>query len=155
MTVIPDGTLPAKQYGGNSNQAPKQSHRRNEMELDNGSRILTVSVRWMARVTGLLLIGMVMLFAIGEGIPSLTGHPPAVQVELIAMGLMLVGFALGWHWEAAGGGLALGGFLTFCGAELVTNGKLPGGAIPLLVIPGVLFLISYWLKSQAKDAQEN
>jgi hypothetical protein len=125
------------------------------MVTEGVKRNISTGVRWLARGTGTFLIGMVALFAVGEGIPDLTGQPAAVQAELFALGLMLVGFALGWRWEAVGGGLALGGFITFCGAELLANGRLPGGAIPLLCIPGLLFLISYLLNAHPNGAEEN
>ena len=38
------------------------------------------------------------------------------------------------------------GFGVFLATEMVVNGKPPGGAIPLFLIPGVLFLISFGLR---------
>ena len=55
---------------------------------------------------------------------------------------MLVGFLAGWRWEAGGGVMAVAGFTLFLGTELAVNGKPPGGAFPLFLIPGVLLLIS-------------
>jgi hypothetical protein len=39
------------------------------------------------------------------------------------------------------------GFLLFLGTKLAVNGKRPGGAIPLFLIPGVLLLISAGLEA--------
>lgn len=39
------------------------------------------------------------------------------------------------------------GFLLFLGTEFAVNGKPPGGAIPLFLIPGVLLLISAGLEA--------
>lgn len=100
-------------------------------------------LRWSARVTGLLLVAMVLLFAIGEGVPNISRQPVPVQLGFFAMGLMLVGFLVGWRWEGVGGGLALAGFATFLAVELATNGRPPGGAIPWFVVPGLLYLFSY------------
>jgi hypothetical protein len=44
------------------------------------------------------------------------------------------------------------GFLLFLGTELAVNGKPPGGAIPLFLIPGVLLLISAGLEAYQRRA---
>ena len=105
-------------------------------------RIL-LALPWSARITGLMLVGMVLLFIVGEGPPNPLNAPPSVQVEFLGMGLMLAGFLLGWRWEALGGILAVTGFAAFVVTELVVNGRPPGGAILFFVIPGILFLASY------------
>jgi len=110
------------------------------------SQWLCFSVRWAARITGLLLIGLVLLIAIGEGgPPNILAQPLPVQIEFVAMFLMLAGFLIGWRWEAVGGISALAGFLLFLEAELFVNGKPPGGAIPLFAVPSVLLLLSFGL----------
>ena len=108
---------------------------------------ITAAVRWAARITGALLVGLFVLIAIGEGgPPNILGRPVPVQLESAGMLMMLVGFLVGWRWEAVGGVLAIAGFGTFLVTEMVVNGKPPGGAIPLFLIPGVLFLISFGLR---------
>jgi hypothetical protein len=53
--------------------------------------------RWAARITGFLLVGLVVLMMIGEGgPPNILTQPPPVQVESVGMLLMLAGFLLGW-----------------------------------------------------------
>ena len=100
-------------------------------------------LRWSARITGLLLAGMVLIFVIGEGPPNPFKQPPSVQVEFLGMILMVVGFLAAWRWEGIGGLLAVIGFALFAATELIVNGRPPGGAIPLFAIPGVLYLLSY------------
>ncbi len=100
-------------------------------------------VRWSARISGLLLVGLVLLIIVGEGLPNPFRQPPAVQVEFLAMFLMLGGFLAGWRWELLGSALALGGVALFFLVEMVVNGRPPGGAIPLFVVPGALLLASY------------
>ncbi len=99
--------------------------------------------RWSARITGLLLVCMVVIFAIGEGLPKLFPQPPSVVTEFIAMFLMLVGFLAGWRWEVAGGFLAISGFAIFSVTEMIASGKPPHGALLLFVVPGVLYLATY------------
>jgi hypothetical protein len=105
---------------------------------------ILLGLRWSARITGLLLAGMVLLFFMaGEGPPNPFNQPPPVQIEFLGMGLMVSGFLLGWCWEGVGGLVALIGFLVFSATELAVNGVPPHGAIPLFAVPAVLFLLTY------------
>ncbi len=99
-------------------------------------------LRWSARVTGLLLVGMVLILVAGEGPPNPFRQPPSVEVEFLAMILMVAGFLAGWRWEAVGGLLAVIGFALFAATEVIVNKQPPGGAIPLFAVPGVLYLLS-------------
>jgi len=109
---------------------------------------LGLSVRWAARISGLLLVGLVTLIMVGEGgPPNFLAQPLPVQLEFVGIFLIMAGFLVGWRWEAVGGVAAVVGFLAFLGTELVVNGKPPGGAIPLFLIPAILLLISYALNA--------
>ena len=120
------------------------------------NRWIGASVRWAARISGLLLVGLVLLIAIGEGgPPNILAQPLPVQIEFAAMFLMLVAFLVGWRWEAVGGVAAIAGFLLFLATELVVNGKPPGGAISLFAIPGVLLLISSGLGVASRKPADN
>ena len=101
-----------------------------------------LGLRWSARITGLLLAGMVLLFMIGEGPPNPWKQPPRVQVEFLGMALMVAGFLAGWRWAGAGGLVAVIGFVVFAATEFIVHGRPPGGAIPLFAVPGVLYLLS-------------
>jgi peptidoglycan/LPS O-acetylase OafA/YrhL len=101
------------------------------------------ALRWSARTSGLLLVGMVLIFLVGEGPPNPFRQPPSVQVEFLGMILMVAGFLAGWRWEALGGLLAVTGFAAFAATEVIVNHSPPGGAIPLFAVPGLLFLLSY------------
>ncbi len=100
-------------------------------------------LHWSARISGLLLVGLVVAITIGHGgSPNVFQAPPPVQIEFCGLFLGLAGFLLGWRWEGLGGIVASSGFAVFCATELIVNGKPPGGAIPLFVVPAVLFLAS-------------
>ena len=116
--------------------------------------LLAIVIRWTARTTGVLLVLTVALFTVAEGAPNVFRQPAAVQLEFLAMVLMLLGFFLGWHWEGFGGIVAVAGFVFFFCVELLANGKPPGGAIPFFAIPGVLFLISYGLRRRLRHSAE-
>ena len=61
---------------------------------------ILLGVRWLARITGLLFVALVLVFMVGEGPPNQFKMPPLVLAEFFAMFLMLTGFLLGWRWEA-------------------------------------------------------
>lgn len=104
---------------------------------------LRFAFHWSARLTGLLLVGMILLFIIGEGPPNpLRGTLP-VRVESFGLFLVLAGCLAGWRWEGLSGVMIVAGFMAFLITELIVNHKPPGGAIPLFVIPGLLYLVSW------------
>jgi hypothetical protein len=108
-------------------------------------------VRWSARVTGLLLVGLVLAIVIGEGgPPNVFRQPTPVQLELGAMALMLVGMVLGWLREGLGGLLVLIGLAAFNAVELAVNGLPARGAFPLFAVPGILFLLSAFLQRKRR-----
>jgi hypothetical protein len=74
-------------------------------------------VKWAARLLGLLGFAFVLMFILAEGFPPVWKQPPAVQVELGAMILMLIGLLLGWKRELAGATLIAAGWLIFGIAE--------------------------------------
>src|SRR5690349_7396033 len=48
--------------------------------------------RWTARVFGSLLFAFFGFFILAEGLPAIASQPEGVQLNFIALGLMLVGF---------------------------------------------------------------
>jgi peptidoglycan/LPS O-acetylase OafA/YrhL len=100
-------------------------------------------VHWSARVTSLLLLGLVIVIFIGHGGPHNTFRQPTrVQLEFAALGFMLLGLVVGWVREGLGGLLVLLGLAALNAVELTVNGRLALGAFPLFAIPGALFLLS-------------
>src|SRR5208283_5510542 len=93
-------------------------------------------VHWSARVTSLLLFGLVIVIVIGHGgPPNVFRQPTPVQLEFAAMGLMLLGMAVGWLREGLGGLLVLLGLAAFNTVELTVNGRPALGAFPLFAVP--------------------
>jgi hypothetical protein len=109
---------------------------------------LHLSLRWTARVTSLLLFGIVMLFLFAEGgPPNVFKQIRPVQLELTALGLVMLGFIVGWVREGLGGSMVLLGVAAFQAVELSVNGRV----MPFLlfvVIPGILFVLSALLDRQ-------
>jgi hypothetical protein len=105
-----------------------------------------IVLRWIARIIGIALLGLVAAFAIGEGVPNpLRGSLPE---KLCHVGLltMIVGQILAWKWEGLGSLLILGGFALFA----IVNHGVPLNIVfgPWLVT-GLLYLVIWlcWLTS--------
>ena len=109
-------------------------------------------VHWSARVTSLLLFGLVVVVVIGQGGPPNIFHQPTpVQLEFVALGLMLLGLVLGWVREGIGGLLVLLGLAALNTVELAVNGRPAVGAFPLFALPGALFLFSALLRRRGRN----
>ena len=73
----------------------------------NTTRLLAAACRWTARIIGTVLVLMIVLLAIGEGMPNPFTQPISVQVGFLALALVIIGILGGWRWELAGGTLSL------------------------------------------------
>ncbi len=95
--------------------------------------------RWMARVVGALILAFVSLHVAVEGPPDVVNISPREWLLWGGFGGSLVGFALLWKWELAGGITALSGMTLFYSMNYALSGKFPGGWIfPLFFLPGFL-----------------
>jgi hypothetical protein len=114
----------------------------------NTLKLLTASCRWIARVTGALLVILIVVIATGEGMPNPFTQPPAVQIGFLALAMIMIGILAGWRWELAGGIISLAGWYLFVGS--VVGVKRLNVFISLLALPGILYLISAWLRRHNK-----
>ena len=121
--------------------------------MKTNAHFLTI-IRWIARISGLLLVGFTIFMAVGYSLeerqrhpdaPFLSGLAPLVIITFIVWGLGLVGLLLGWWKEKQGGFLSLACFiLVFILSLLNREGR--SALRPMLVfsIPSVLFIF-HWL----------
>ena len=86
----------------------------------NTTRLLAAACRWTARILGTLLVLMIVLIAVGEGMPNIFTQPMPVQIGFLAMALIMIGILAGWRWGLAGGILSLAGWVLF----VVTAGSV-------------------------------
>ena len=101
------------------------------------------ATRWTGCITGTALILLFVVFALGLGLPPLGN----LNASFLAIGVMLVGFALMWWHDLAGGILSLVGIGLFYVLEFAANGHAPGGWVfPLCFVPGVLGIMSWTLR---------
>jgi hypothetical protein len=109
------------------------------------SKLLTAVCRWMARIIGSLLVVLVVIIAIGEGMPNPFTQPALVQVGFLALAMIMIGILGGWRWELAGGVISLAGWCLFVGSVTDFRRGL-NWFIWILAMPGFLFVISALLK---------
>jgi hypothetical protein len=98
-------------------------------------------------------MGVVLLFAFGEGLNL--SHFTARELVLFAffpIGVCL-GMALAWRWEGFGGGLTVASLAAFYLAQRLTSSSFPRGfAFVALAAPGFLFLLCWlWARSTTKQ----
>ena len=110
----------------------------------NTGKISAAACRWTARLLGALLVIMIIVIAIGEGMPNPFTQPFDVQLGFFALTLIVLGILVGWRWELAGGVLSLAGWCLFFGS--VIGIKRLNVFVSLLALPGILYLISARLR---------
>ncbi|MCA9075160.1 MAG: hypothetical protein KDA93_09010 [Planctomycetaceae bacterium] len=98
-------------------------------------------IRWAARALGMLIVGMVVVMAVGQGVDptKFNGIELGMLISLLAA---LVGMVALWWREGIGGAISLAGMIAFNGLNFAASGKFPGGPVfPVCFLPGVLSLI--------------
>lgn len=84
---------------------------------------------------------MIVVIAVGEGMPNPLTQPPAVQIGFLALALIMIGILAGWRWELAGGVVSLAGWCLFVGAVTHFPRGL-NGFMWALAAPGLLYVVS-------------
>ncbi len=98
------------------------------------------AARWTARVLGTLLLGIYCLFVIGEGLPPIGSQPEGVQLSFVAVGLMLLGFVVGWKKEGTAALLIASGWTLWHIAE----GRISLNAFQTPLPVAVLYGLCWW-----------
>ena len=104
---------------------------------------LAKPLRWIARLLGLVSVGIMLTFMIGEGFNPLHFTPREWALCLCFPIGLLAGLLLAWRWELAGGLVAVLSLLTFYALHFAFSGGLPRGwAFLALAAPAFLSLAS-------------
>ena len=109
--------------------------------------------RWIARIFSGIVLLFVSVFLImhfiGGSEPSSGPLEASDNFATATSMVLLVGLAIGWKWELAGGGLILIGCVVF----QLQSGKF-FMQLPLLLVPlaGILLLVSWGLRRNSKAA---
>jgi hypothetical protein len=100
-------------------------------------------MRWIARGLSVMVIGFVLLFLFGEGLPPIT-----VLHIFFPFGVML-GLILSWFFEGTGSTLTIASIIAFYLVHYFSEGKLPGGPFFMITgVPSVFFLVSMFIRKQ-------
>jgi hypothetical protein len=92
-----------------------------------------------------LLVLIIVLLAIGEGMPNPFTQPMSVQVRFLALALVMVGLLGAWRWELAGGTLSLVGWSLFVVAVMHPPRGL-SWFVSALALPGALYVAGALLR---------
>lgn len=77
--------------------APPESEQKHR--LGRGMARVVSIARWTARFFSILLLLFYGFFMLAEGLPAIMTQPAGVQAGFLALGLMLLGFVIGWRRE--------------------------------------------------------
>ena len=102
--------------------------------------VVMLVARWLARLAGVLMIGLFILLAVGEGPP-----PLRVWVSPIMLGMLtaMAGMVVGWWREGLGGTIVVAAGVGMYAYHLLVWHRWLGGAFPFFFVPGILLLLSY------------
>jgi len=100
------------------------------------------TLRWIARITGGILLLLILTFMIGEGFPNPINLTVDEQKAMAALFMMEVGIIVAFKWELPGSILAIAGYLFFA---FIEKNIIIGPVFPFFFIVGALFLFCWWL----------
>lgn len=115
---------------------------------------LASGILWGARIMGLLLVLLFLIFAFGKGMPNLLNLQINEAFMFLALFTMLAGILAAFKWEGVGGILMIDGFILFMVVEYFSSGSLEvGGIFYLFPLNGLMFLFYWWqnYKEQLKQ----
>jgi hypothetical protein len=101
-----------------------------------------VIVRGLARFVSVLSMGLLVVFAVGGGVPNPLDLPLREALALNCLGGILIGLAIAFWNEILGAGIALGSWVVFQAIEIGANDHPAFNvAFAAMVAPAVLYLI--------------
>ena len=101
---------------------------------------LILTMRWVARALGTLLLAFYCFFILAEGLPPIAAQPEGVQLNFVALGLMLAGFAAGWKREGTAALLITSGWALWQISENAIRWNLFQTPLPV----GMLYGFCWW-----------
>lgn len=115
---------------------------------------LILACRWIARILGICILGIFVVFFIGEGGMNPFNLSITELLMTFCILIVLVGIPFAWKKEGLGGAMIVGGMILFYLINLISSGKFPGGWVfPIVFVPGILFLIC-WFDEKKKTVVE-
>ena len=104
--------------------------------------VLVTTLRWLARISGLLIAGMYALMVIGEFTHPHSNAPSTIieWTGIVLLSATCAGMLLGWRWELPGAILSLVALVIF---TLIIHMRYHT-ILFVFATPGILFLAD-WL----------
>lgn len=108
---------------------------------DRVSPILVI--RWLARITSLASISMLLLFALGgEESLQFNNSREVLGFTFFPIGIV-AGMIVGWKWELTGGLVSILSLIGFYIWQFMPAGEIPAGPwFMIFTSPAVLFLVA-------------
>ena len=112
-------------------------------------------LRWIARITGILIVAFTLFFFIGEVFEgqqrhagsALASYTPLILIIFVIWGIALAGLILALWKEGLGGGISLVSYILVYILNLFNKeASMRGNAITIFLIfsiPSILYLV-YW-----------
>lgn len=108
------------------------------------------SIRWIARVMGFCVVGLVVVFFIGEGGFNPLRATRHESLQMLSVLLTCAGLLAAWRWELFGGGLAVGGMLLFYVLDFAAQGHFPRGWVfGAIGLNGMLFILAWLISTRS------
>lgn len=89
---------------------------------------------------GALMVLLLVVFAVGEGLPHPAQLDGGGKLGFIAAGIMALGVVAAWRSDGLGGLLILIGYGIFA----ASNGRIVVGLFALFPVAGLLHMIYWW-----------
>jgi hypothetical protein len=99
-----------------------------------------VATRWTARVLGTLLLAFYGFFVLAEGLPPIASQPEGVQLNFVALGLMLGGFVVGWKREGTAALLIASGWTLWH----ISEGRMDWNVFQTPLPVAALYAVCWW-----------
>ncbi len=116
------------------------------------------AVQWCARVIGVLIIVLFLVFGIGEGLPGDGGWMPASEWTMFIFipAMVAAGIIAAWWKPVLGGYLIIAGVVLFNLVDMIafSGDQFLNLDFGWLAILGMLFIISSQVKPVAKKQQK-
>lgn len=110
----------------------------------------TLLIQWIARISSIASIGLVVTFLVGEHFNPVQLTPHEWLGFLFFPCGICVGMIVAWWKESTGGIITVASLLVFYAIHLATSGTFPKGwAWLAFSAPGFLFLLSWQLSRKA------
>jgi hypothetical protein len=113
-------------------------------------------LRWSARLSSILVVGVVLVFVFGEGLNLSRFTMRELVLFLFFPFGVCLGMALAWRWEGLGGGVTVASLAAFYLVHRVLSPGFPKGlALVAMAAPGFLFLLCWWKEPQPNSRIAN